>query len=109
MTKKGNTKLRTDEQITQTIRALLTSEQPEELLPIDILQTVRLLTEPYSDIGVHVSQSEMAHRLGCSRESVARSQERLVTAGWLKVSKASQTGKVNRLVVTVAEGRDNAE
>lgn len=91
-----------DEQIAARIRAVLDDQnKPTTLLPIDVLQTVRLLLEPYCDVGIHISQTDLADELACSRDSIARSQERLVDVGWLKVTKAIKTCKVNRLVVTV--------
>jgi hypothetical protein len=91
-----------DDQIATRIRAVLNDQdKPADLLPIDILQTIRLLLEPYADVGIHISQTDLTEELACSRDSVARSQERLVAAGWLKITKEGKTCKVNRLTVTV--------
>ena len=91
-----------DEQIAARIRAVLDNQdKPADLLPIDVLQTIRLLLEPYADVGIHISQTDLAEELACSRDSIGRSQERLVAAGWLRITKAVKTCKVNRIVVTI--------
>jgi hypothetical protein len=91
-----------DEQIAARIRAVLDDQdKPADLLPIDVLQTIRLLLEPFSDVGIQISQTDLAEELACSRDSISRSQERLVAAGWLRITRAIKTCKVNRIVVTV--------
>jgi biotin operon repressor len=76
-----------EEKLLEVIRKLLASQdgKPEELLPVDILLTIRLLLQHADEQPVRLSQGTLALELGCTESTIQKSGERLELAGWATV------------------------
>jgi hypothetical protein len=82
----------TNSQILKQIRRFLTSDKPAELLPIDVLQAIRLLLQSEDEKDKGPSQATLAKQLASSRDSVIRSQARLKAAGVLTTTTGGYWG-----------------
>lgn len=83
----------TNSQIVKQIRRFLTSEdKTAELLPIDLLQAIRLLLQNEEEKDKGPSQTTLAKQLNSSRDSVMRSQARLKAAGLLTTTTGGYWG-----------------
>jgi hypothetical protein len=80
-----------EEKLLEVIRKLLASQdaKPSELLPVDLLLTIRLLLQHADEQPVCLSQGTLALELGCTENTVRNAGNRLKVAGWTTV----ETGK----------------
>jgi len=92
----------TDQQVLQAIRLLLSAEEkPKHVLPIDLLQVVRLLAQRADEEDISPAQGTLADQLGTSRDSIMRSQERLAALGWLIKRKGGHRGHTNTYQIAI--------
>jgi hypothetical protein len=90
----------TDDKLIHIIRRLLAAEdKPNDLIPLDLLQTIRFLLQHADEKDIYPSQETLAEELCSSADAIARSQKRLHRTGWIVVRKGGYRGRTNRYTV----------
>lgn len=91
----NSSSLITDSVTNQSVRDFLNAEKPANITTVDVLQMVHFLLRKGQDHEIYDSQQTLSELCACDVRTIARSQQRLHSFGWL--SRPQRRGRTNAL------------